>query len=215
MAIDPVQRREMKFKQREQTSIQEKLQSERADRSLDQELGLQTACYRLWIPATYSRQPLLSRLVSRFGLVVNILAALLEGRNHQGCFDLSLQGSPDRLQAGLDYLRALDVEVLALKNFFQIGSGLPLQLTGAAQQPQEHDRTHILEKHLQILVSQNERTHPIFADLVRSYGLTVTITSAFFVPDVEDGWFDLELWGSAEQVKASLKYLQQKQLAIL
>ncbi len=67
---------------------------------------------RLRIPNNYHQDPVISHLVSRHGLTVNISAALL-GANAQddGWFDLDLRGTPEQLRSGLTYLSDLDVEV--------------------------------------------------------------------------------------------------------
>lgn len=77
---------------------------------------------RTRIPKEYQRQPIISRLISRYGLTVNIAAALLGSysRNY-GWFDLELLGSSQKVEAGLTYLQALNVEVfqLTLKNLLE------------------------------------------------------------------------------------------------
>lgn len=66
------------------------------------------------IPKRYHQKPVVSHLVSDYGLTVNILAALL-GANAQndGWFDLELRGTSDQIHAALAYLHNLDhLEVL-------------------------------------------------------------------------------------------------------
>lgn len=77
---------------------------------------------RTRIPKEYHRQPIISRLISRYGLTVNIAAALLGSysRNY-GWSDLELLGSSQKVEAGLAYMQALNVEVfqLTLKNLLE------------------------------------------------------------------------------------------------
>ena len=67
---------------------------------------------RLRIPKDYHQEPVISRLVSDYGLIVNITAAIL-GANavEDGWFDLELQGTDAQIQSGLTYLRDLELEV--------------------------------------------------------------------------------------------------------
>lgn len=67
---------------------------------------------RIRVPQEHQSEPVISELVSRFGLTINIAAALLgkDGRG-DGWFDLELRGEGDRITAALDYLKELTVEV--------------------------------------------------------------------------------------------------------
>jgi NIL domain len=67
---------------------------------------------RVRIPRNYHQEPVISRLVSDFGLTVNITAAVL-GANAigDGWFDLSLQGTATQIENGLIYLKNLALEV--------------------------------------------------------------------------------------------------------
>lgn len=67
---------------------------------------------RVRIPKDYHQEPVISRLVSDYGLTVNITAAIL-GANAvgDGWFDLELQGTDAQIQSALTHLRDLDLEV--------------------------------------------------------------------------------------------------------
>ena len=67
---------------------------------------------RIRIPPKYHQEPIISRLVSQYGLTVNIAAALL-GQNARGdgWFDLQLQGTSAQIRSALIYLNDLDLEV--------------------------------------------------------------------------------------------------------
>lgn len=67
---------------------------------------------RLRIPKDYHQEPVISRLVSEYGLTVNIVAAIL-GANAvgDGWFDLDLQGTDTQIQSGLNYLQEIELEV--------------------------------------------------------------------------------------------------------
>lgn len=67
---------------------------------------------RLRIPKDYHQEPVISRLVSNYGLTVNITAAIL-GANGigDGWFDLDLQGSFAQIENALIYINDLDLEI--------------------------------------------------------------------------------------------------------
>ncbi len=62
----------------------------------------------LEVPQKFHQEPVLSRLVSDYQLVVNIRAAVL-GKNGigGGWFDLELEGEADRIEAALQFLQDL------------------------------------------------------------------------------------------------------------
>src|SRR4028119_1904935 len=66
---------------------------------------------RVRIPKEYNDEPVISRLVSDYGVTVNITAALL-GANARddGWFDLELRGKTPQIQSALTYLDELDLE---------------------------------------------------------------------------------------------------------
>jgi ABC-type methionine transport system ATPase subunit len=67
---------------------------------------------RLRIPKDYHQEPVISQLVSDYGLTINITAAIL-GANAvgDGWFDLDLKGTDTQIQDGLNYLQDLKLEV--------------------------------------------------------------------------------------------------------
>lgn len=67
---------------------------------------------RIRIPKAFHEEPVISRLVSHYGVTVNISAALL-GANARddGWFDLQLRGTTPQIQSALTYLNELDLEV--------------------------------------------------------------------------------------------------------
>lgn len=67
---------------------------------------------RIYIPKTYLKEPVISQLISIYGLVVNITQALLgENTGGEGYFDLTLQGTIKQISSGLAYLEALDIKI--------------------------------------------------------------------------------------------------------
>ncbi len=67
---------------------------------------------RLCIPKRYQQEPVISNLISEYGLTVNIAAALLGANAREdGWFDLELQGAVPQIQSALLYLNDLDLEI--------------------------------------------------------------------------------------------------------
>jgi ABC-type methionine transport system ATPase subunit len=67
---------------------------------------------RLRIPQSFHQEPVISQLVSRFHVTVNITAALLGGNAQgDGWFALELRGSEAAVQGAIAYLNDLNLEV--------------------------------------------------------------------------------------------------------
>ncbi|MBD2384281.1 NIL domain-containing protein [Cylindrospermum sp. FACHB-282] len=184
---------------------------------------------RILVPQRYHRQPVISRLVSRYGLQVNIKAAsLASGSDSDGWFDLEISGNPQELTNSLSYLQGLGVDLvqLAIANHIQsnqnpqsfpnIDSNLTQRKPGILLKTQWGEEfqqwistgeTNRLRLQLCILKAYHEK--PIISSLVSRYQLTVNITSAILNPNLQDdGWFDLDLWGRTKQLHSSLRYLE-------
>jgi ABC-type methionine transport system ATPase subunit len=66
-----------------------------------------------------------------------------------------------------------------------------------------HQQTRI-----RLRIPKQYHQEPIISDLIKHHGLTVNINAALLTPNArEDGWFDLELRGTEEQVREGLVYL--------
>jgi ABC-type methionine transport system ATPase subunit len=63
------------------------------------------------ITKDYHQEPVISHLISQYGITVNITAALLgENSREDGWFNLELQGSDRQIHSALNYLNELDLE---------------------------------------------------------------------------------------------------------
>lgn len=72
---------------------------------------------RLHIPQFYLREPIISQIISRYKLTVNITGAELDkNTNEQGCFDLELGGSMSHINSCLNYLESLNLQILGKPN---------------------------------------------------------------------------------------------------
>jgi ABC-type methionine transport system ATPase subunit len=67
---------------------------------------------RVRITQNHHQEPVISRLVSEYGLTVNIKAAIL-GQNAvgDGWFELDLQGRETQIHNGLNYLQELKLQI--------------------------------------------------------------------------------------------------------
>lgn len=70
---------------------------------------------RMRVPKEYHQEPVISRLISQYGLTVNFNAALLGAKSSDngwdGWFDLELHGTASQIASALIYLNDLDVEI--------------------------------------------------------------------------------------------------------
>lgn len=67
---------------------------------------------QLQIPQKYAQEPIISNLVKRYEIEVNIHSALLAtNAQESGWFDLELYSTPARIQQALDYLAQLHIEI--------------------------------------------------------------------------------------------------------
>jgi NIL domain len=179
---------------------------------------------RIKVPQLYYRQPVISRLISRYGLIINITAAsLISDCDKDAWFDIELQGNSQQLVNSLSYLQQLGVDLLQVGiagNVYKSENSQPFPtsnmsvnqseftpLTTQIRQQISNGQTNRIR--LQLCIFKSYYYKPIISDLVSCYGLTVNITSALLNPDVQDdGWFDLELWGRPQQFCSGLSYLE-------
>lgn len=187
------------------------------------------------VPQYYNRQPVLSRLISRYDLTVNITAAFLEAHTKDdGWFNLELQGIAQHVEAGLNYLQQLNVDIVRLNIDSQATKKMKKlsllcancdrnTLENSISQSQESepavDGTGVTGQtnraKFQVCIPKDYHSSPVIAGLVSCYGLTVNITGASLDTKAKnDGWFDLEVWGRRQQITSGLRYLKQLGLQI-
>ncbi len=184
------------------------------------------------IPHYYYPQPIISQLISRYKLTVNIAAAILAtNTGEDGWFNLEIQGSSLQVEAALAYLQTMNVEIeqLNLKNmegeFIEqpkllcVNSDFSDYLQSIHQLPDNKQKVELPRTtnraKFQICIPQHYRYSPVIAGLVSCYGLTVNIAGAFLDINTEnDGWFDLEISGRPQQIISGLRYLKKLGLQI-
>lgn len=72
---------------------------------------------RIRVPKEYHQEPVISNLISEYGLKVNFNAALLGVKTiDDGWFDLELNGTTQQIESALIYLNDLDVEIWSNSN---------------------------------------------------------------------------------------------------
>lgn len=199
---------------------------------------------RIHLPGKYHRQPVISRLISRYGLTINIVAGDLKfGERNQGYFDIEVSGKSENLISSLSYLQGLGIDlievgiannlkpsILFAENSSNLSKGNsvndsanPWIITSTNLQNQSN--TKIKENFIgisltrvrsQLCIYRKYHNKPIISTLVSKYGVTVNIISAFLKPDTKDhGWFSLELWGKPQQIYSSLAYLEKLEIQVL
>ncbi|MBF2063512.1 MAG: NIL domain-containing protein [Calothrix sp. C42_A2020_038] len=68
------------------------------------------------LPGKYHKQPVISRLTSRYGLIFNITAASSPlGASNEGWFNIELSGNPEKLTNSLSYLQVLGVDLVQVE----------------------------------------------------------------------------------------------------
>ena len=76
-----------------------------------------TTRLRLHLPDSYQEEPVISRIISDFGLIVNITGAMLgEKANGKGCLDIELQGKASQISKALSYLESLELKIVGKSN---------------------------------------------------------------------------------------------------
>ena len=75
------------------------------------------------------------------------------------------------------------------------------------------DDTRPTHTRIRIRIPKNYHDEPVISRLTSHYGLTVNITAALLGANArDDGWFDLELRGTSEQIRSALLYFNELDL---
>jgi len=71
------------------------------------------------------------------------------------------------------------------------------------------------KKRVRLRIPKEFSGEPIISRLVSHHGLTVNISAALLGPNArDDGWFDLELRGTINQIQSGLIYLDEMDLEL-
>ncbi|MEH1844416.1 MAG: NIL domain-containing protein [Nostoc sp.] len=69
------------------------------------------------VPKCYLQTPVISQLISAYGLVVNITKAMLQpNTDAEGCFDIELRATLPQICSGLAYLESLNLRIVGKSN---------------------------------------------------------------------------------------------------
>lgn len=168
-----------------------------------------TVC-QVVIPHTYQRLPILSRLISRFGVTVNILGAALPSwrpsrQDFYGEFVLALGGNVQQQAQAIAYLKTLQVQFVPRRDLHLPPQGDRLSVRQPVTLAKGCDRLR-----LKLHIPAQYHPQPVLSGLVKDCGVAITILSAS-LPSQGDqgGWFDLELWGLRSQLEAVIATLNQ------
>lgn len=180
---------------------------------------------RIKISPQYHQQPLISKLVSDYRLIINITAALLtSSARDDGWFDLEVLGDVVQINQALAELHRIGIEVLVIAppaipvlrspspNSAVVKEWRQFDLDRQSQNPPDSLDQDSLNQHrkFQIRIPKEYRDVPVISTLITKYGLTVNIAGAILpFASLEDGWFELELRGSPNQLSAAIQYLKE------
>lgn len=86
---------------------------------------------------------------------------------------------------------------------------------GSGRSPRHRFTESCTQLRIKLRIPAQRRQEPIISHLIAQHGLSVNITAARLSPDLqEDGWFDLELRGTPQQLQQALAYLQSLNITI-
>ena len=73
----------------------------------------------------------------------------------------------------------------------------------------------LTQTRIRIRIPKDLHEQPVISRLVSHYNITVNITAALLSVNArDDGWFDLELRGTSQQIQSALTYLNELDLEI-
>lgn len=190
------------------------------------------AYLRIRITPEYHQQPIISRLVSDYQLVINITAALLtSSARDDGWFDLEVLGDVVQINQALADLHNIGVEVFLISptvipepppvsnntsivkewRQFDIDRQSPKTANSPDQNLSDNHQlnSQLQSQKIQVRIPKEYRDIPVINTLIIEHGLTVNIARAIMPFAVhEDGWFELELHGKPAELNAGLEYLK-------
>ncbi len=70
-----------------------------------------TRDFKIRIPEDLHSEPVISQLISQYGITVNIVSANLGVNAGSGWFHLSFKGTQAQIQTAIAYLNDLDIEI--------------------------------------------------------------------------------------------------------
>jgi hypothetical protein len=165
---------------------------------------------RVRVPGGGQGEPVLSELIRRYGVTVNIQAALFDPQNQaEAWLDLQLYGTAAALSACIAAMQARNWELISQSPLTVVpGVVVPAPVSVPAEEG-------VQRSHIHVRVPKEACDVPIISGLVSGYGLVVNVRGGLLSPSREgDGWFDLEVQGTPTQIQNGLAYLRQQGLQV-
>ncbi len=165
---------------------------------------------RVRVPGGGQEEPVLSQLITRYGVTVNIQAALFDPQNQaEAWLDLELYGVPAALENCLAVMKARQWELVSQSAMTAVtGVVTPTPVRTATD-------TGVQRSHIHVRVPKAACDVPILFGLVSVHGLVVNLRGGLLSPSREDdGWFDLDVQGTPTQIQSGLDYLRQRGLQV-
>jgi|YNPBryBLVA2012_1023415.scaffolds.fasta_scaffold07476_2 hypothetical protein len=172
--------------------------------------GTNCVTVRVRVPAGGQEEPVLSQLITQYGVTVNIQAALFDPQNQaEAWLDLELYGTPTALTACLAVMQSRQWELVSQSAMTEV-TGVP---TPAPVTPATNGG--VQRSHIHVRIPKAACDVPILSGLVSGHGLVVNLRGGLLSPSHEDdGWFDLDVQGTAAQIQSGLDYLRQRGLQV-
>ncbi|WP_448379633.1 NIL domain-containing protein [Gloeomargarita sp.] len=165
---------------------------------------------RVRVPGGGQGEPVLSQLITRYGVTVNIQAALFDPQNQaEAWLDLELYGTAAALSACIEAMRARAWELVAQSPMTPVpGVVAPTPVSAPTEGGMQRS-------HIHVRIPKETCDVPIISGLVSRHGLVVNLRGGLLSPDrAGDGWFDLEVQGTPTQIAQGLAYLRQQGLQV-
>ncbi|MCS7291585.1 MAG: NIL domain-containing protein [Gloeomargarita sp. SKYBB_i_bin120] len=165
---------------------------------------------RVRVPAGGQDEPVLSQLITQYGVTVNIRGALFDPQNQaEAWLDLELYGAETALERCLAVMQERQWELI---NLSPIADAPEMTVPTPVMPPAT---TAVQRTHIHVRIPKAACDVPILSGLVSGYGLVVNLRGGLLSPSREDdGWFDLEVQGTAEQIAQGLDYLRQRGIQV-
>ncbi|APB33119.1 hypothetical protein GlitD10_0805 [Gloeomargarita lithophora Alchichica-D10] len=165
---------------------------------------------RVRVPGGGQDDPVLSQLITQYGVTVNIQAALFDPKHQaEAWLDLELYGSPAALAECLAVMQSRNWELVSQSTLGEVaGVSAPAPVTTPAD-------TGLQCSHIHVRIPKAACDVPILSGLVSEHGLMVNLRGGLLSPSHEDdGWFDLDVQGTPAQIQSGLDYLRQRGLQV-
>lgn len=92
---------------------------------------------------------------------------------------------------------------------------MAIQSSNDSQATTEIEANRHTQTRVRVRIPKDLHEEPVISRLVSHHGVTVNIAAALLSANArDDGWFDLELRGTIQQIQSALSYLNELDLEI-